>query len=248
MIKQLQKIIQLKEKLDSFRPFPPALIKHLTEWYKIELTYTSNAIEGNSLNAHETAIVVEKGLAIGGKTIREHLEAINHAEAFSYIVNLAQESKNDITLRDILTIHRLILRRIDDDNAGRWRTILVKISGLEKSLPDPIKVPELMDDFIQWLHATTEHPAIIAADAHFKLVTIHPFVDGNGRTARLLMNLLLMQAGYPPAIIKPQQRKEYIDALALGQTKGDMESFYRLILQSVEQSLEMYLHHVEKSQ
>lgn len=172
----LQEIIAKKEKLDCYRPFPAELVKHMQQWFKIELAYTSNALEGNTLSSGETALVIEKGLTIGGKTVKEHLEAINHGYAFDYILELAQGSKNDINLCNILNIHKLILNSIDNNNAGILRRILARISGLELKLPDPLLVPELMEKFIMWLHKTDEHPVLIAAEAHLKLVTIHPFV------------------------------------------------------------------------
>lgn len=185
--------------LDSYRPLPAALVKNLQSVFRIEFTYASNAIEGNTLTQNETALVVEKGITIGGKSLREHLEAINHAHAVDYIEHLAQQSKNKLELSTILDIHRLILKGIDDQHAGQLRKIAVRIAGSSVTFPIAVKVPELMENYVRWLHTTKDHPVLVAADAHYKLVAIHPFVDGNGRTARLIMNLLLIQAGYPPA-------------------------------------------------
>ena len=237
----LSGITAKKEQLDALRPLPKELLNNLNQWFKIELTYTSNAIEGNTLTSSETAIVVEKGLTIGGKTVKEHLEAINHAFAFDYILELARSSQDKISLNDVLDIHRLVLRYIDDENAGRLRKVMVRIAGSDVQLPDPVKVPELMNDFIAWLHSAKDHPVVIAADAHLKLVSIHPFVDGNGRTARLLMNLLLMQKGYPPALIVPQERNEYIDSLAHAQKTSDALPYYTVIMKALERSFEVYL-------
>jgi Fic family protein len=230
-----------KKKLDQIRPLPPALIANLQQWFKVELTYSSNALEGNALTSSETALVIEKGITIGGKSVREHLEAINHAFAFDFIMQLVSATKHEIQLNDILDIHRLILREIDDEHAGRLRTIMVRVSGSQVKFPDPVKVPELMEQFISWLHTTDEHPVLVAANAHLRLVTIHPFVDGNGRTARLLMNLLLMQAGYPPAIISPKQRPAYINSLEQAQLKNDPAAYHELILHVVNESLDIYL-------
>ncbi len=241
-LKEWERILkEKKEKLDNFRPLPPELINNLNEWFTIELTYNSNAIEGNTLSKSETAMVVEKGLTIGGKTVREHLEAINHAFALGFIREIAQKSHKDITLSDILDIHRLVLRGIDNKNAGALRTIQVSIAGSDITLPNPVKVPDLMNEFIEWLHSVDEFPVTIAADAHFKLVAIHPFVDGNGRTARLVMNLLLLQAGYPPAVVPIEERKVYIDAIAEAEKTGDLTDFYTLIYQAVNVSLDKYL-------
>ena len=243
----LQSLDAKKKQLDTYRPFPRELIANLNAWFRIELTYTSNALEGNTLTSSETALIVEKGITVGGKTLWEHLEAINHAEAFDYIVYLAQQSKDEITLTDIYTIHRLILRRIDDDNAGQLRKVLVRISGLDFAFPEPLKLQEHMEEFMRWLHAAKDHPVIVAADAHLKLVTIHPFVDGNGRTARLLLNLLLIQAGYPPALITPQDRTKYIDALAQAQKNNQLDQYYTVIITAIERSLTIYLEHAQST-
>ena len=256
----LKKITAQRKKLDSYRPLPPELVKNLDEWFKIELTYTSNAIEGNTLTRQETALVVEKGLTVAGKSLSEHLEAINHAQALEYIKTLVGKKRKDITEKDILDIHHIILSKIDDTNAGRYRNVPVRIAGSTVVMPNPLKVPKLMSEFIAWLHGKmTEHPAKIAADAHFKLVSIHPFTDGNGprlrpgavlsengRTARLLMNLLLMQTGYPPALIKKENRLQYINAIEKGQLSGDLEDYYRMIYESIGNSLDIYLQAVSK--
>ena len=242
----LKRLEEKKLKLDSYRPLPPALVKKLDEWFSIELTYNSNAIEGNTLTKRETALVVEKGLTIGGKTVREHIEAINHAIALNFIQDFATKSKKQITFNDILDIHRIILKGIDDDNAGRLRKIPVYIAGSDIELPSPLQLPDLVNDFIEWLHITQDHPLIIAAQTHYKIVTIHPFVDGNGRTARLIMNLLLLQTGYPPAIIELTKRKKYIDAIEMAQQTDDLSDFYIFIFESVEQSLDKYIQAAEQ--
>ena len=236
-----------KEQLDQFRPLPPELVKNLDDWFKIELTYHSNALEGNTLTKSETALVVEKGLTVAGKSVREHLEAINHAYAIDFIKGLVSKPRSELSLRDINDIHQLILKRIDDIHAGTFRKIAVRISGSDVVLADPLKIPELMDAFMSWLQTVEGNPVIIAADAHLKLVTIHPYIDGNGRTARLLMNLLLLQTGYPPAIIKKEDRLMYINALEKAQLTGDVTDFYEVILKAVLYSLEQYLHAIKKS-
>jgi len=242
-------IEEKKKRLDIYRPLPKEQVANLEEWFKVELTYNSNAIEGNTLDRDETALVVEKGITIEGKTIREHLEAINHAEALDYLKDLVNEKREQLTERDILQIHWLVLKKIDDENAGKYRRVAVKISGNDLVLPDPIKVPELMTEFIKWLTGkNVDYPIKIVADAHFKLVTIHPFIDGNGRTARLLMDLLLMQYGYPPAIIKKEERRVYIESLNKGQTTGDLADFYNFIYTTVERSLDIYLDLLEPSE
>lgn len=241
----LRAIDQKKKRLDAVRPLPKELLKNIRDWDRVELTYTSNALEGNSLTAGETAIILEKGIAIGGKPLKDHLEAINHGFAFDNIMSLVQRSSDEFSLSELYAIHQLILRSIDDANAGKLRTVNIRITGLDLKLADHVRLPELMEHFIDWLTTTDEHPVLRAADAHLKLVTIHPFIDGNGRTARLLMNLLLMQAGYPPAVIKPEERAAYIDALQQAQLYGNNEPFREIIAHAVERSLDRYLEQVE---
>jgi len=247
MKNRLDNIDAKKKKLDSLRPFPAALIKNLDEWFRIEHTYTSNALEGNTLTKSETALVVEKGITIGGKSMREHLEAINLASALDFMQSFITKKQSDISSKDLCDIHSLILKKIDDKHAGVFRKVPVKISQSDVVLPDPIKVPDLMDEFISWLHSAKDHPVIVAADAHFKFVTIHPFVDGNGRLARLLMNILLMQHGYPPVSIRPSERKSYIDGLEKGQTTGKLDDFYTVVYDAVLRSLDMYLDALAKT-
>lgn len=242
MIDILKKILQKKQLLESYGSLPKSVLKNLEEWYRIELTYTSNAIEGNTLTRQETALIVEKGITVAGKSLVEHQEATNHANAFTYIQQLAEEKKREeLTIQDILDIHKMILQKINDNDAGRLRSIPVRISGSTTVLPNPLKVPELMESFIHWLQTATDHPVQIAADAHYKLVSIHPFIDGNGRTARLLMNFILMQSNFPPAIIKKEERNRYLNALETGQTKNNLDAYYELIYDAVDRSLDIYL-------
>lgn len=237
-----------KGRLDSYRPLSSDLVKNLEAWFKIELTYTSNAIEGNTLSRAETALVIEKGLTVEGKTLQEHLEATNHAEAIGWIAQLVRLTRSEITQRHLLDLHHLILRKIDDVNAGRYRTVPVRIAGSAVTLPNAAKIPSLMAGFIDWLHTAKKNELVVAAEAHFRLVSIHPFVDGNGRTARLLMNLLLMQAGYPPAIIRKEDRKWYITSIEAGQSGQSLNDYYDLIFASIDRSLDIYLDAIEQKE
>lgn len=242
----LQELSRKKAILDRYRPLPSALVKNLEDWYRVELTYTSNALEGNTLTRRETALVLEKGLTVGGKTLREHLEATNHAEAIDWIRERVRRRPTVFGEREILEIHTLILKGNDDTNAGRYRNIAVRISGSMVVLSNPAKVSALMADFAAWLkNSNAEHPVARAAEAHYRLVTIHPFVDGNGRTARLLMNLLLLKAGYPPAIIQKRERLAYLGALEKAQTGGSKSEYESLIYRAVNRSLDMYIKAVE---
>ncbi|MDD9334999.1 MAG: Fic family protein [Rickettsiaceae bacterium] len=231
-----------KKQLDRIRPLTPELVKNLEQWFKVELTYTSNAIEGNTLSRLETAVVIEKGLTVGGKSLAEHLEAKNHAQALDLIHEIQQKKICEITENDILSIHALILKGIDDYNAGYYRQVAVRISGSRVIMPNPVKVPNLMADFIAWLNSSKDmHPAALAGEAHYRLVTIHPFLDGNGRTARLLMNLILIMAGYPPAIIRLQERLPYVTSLETAQLGGSKEAYEKIIFNAVNRSLDIYL-------
>lgn len=243
---RLKKLTQKKKELDSKKPLAADVLKNLEEWLKVELTYSSNAIEGNTLTRLETAEVIERGISavIKGKTLRDQLEAINHAKAVEFVRNLARQKKGHqfITEEDIKAIHKIILTGINDDWAGRYRESEVFIKGASVEFPLPYKVIYHMKEFIRWLEAQQGgHPVRVAADAHFKLVSIHPFVDGNGRTARLLMNLILIINGYPMAIIRNEDRIGYLDAVNIGQTKGNLEMFYTVIEEAEEHSLNAYL-------
>lgn len=243
----LKRIDEKKKELDAARPLPVALVRNLQEWFAIEFTYTSNALEGNTLSLSETAMVVEKGITIGGKTMQEHLEAINHALAINFIEELAHKQRVDLAMDDILAIHKIVLQKIDDVHAGVFRKVMVRIMGSSTIFPNYVKVPFLMVEFMEWLHSSTDHPIIVAALAHYKLVSIHPFVDGNGRTARLLMNLLLLQCGYPLAIIKKEQRSDYIAAIEHARNTDDFTPFYAVILKAVEYTLDSYLEAIRES-
>lgn len=237
-----EKLTEKKALLDQHRPLPPELLQNLEQWFLVELTYTSNAIEGNTLTRRETAVVVEKGLTVSGKSLVEHLEATNHAAALRGIMELVSVKTSDLSESTVLDIHNTILRGIDDGNAGHYRSVPVRISGSEVILPNPRKVPDLMAHFIE--NITTEsnlHPVELAAEAHYQLVTIHPFVDGNGRTARLLMNLILMQHGFPPALIRKRDRLRYIGSLEKAQLGGSKDAYYKIIAAAVDRSLDIYL-------
>ena len=235
-------LTEKKKQLDQFRPLPDVLVRNLEDWFRIELTYTSNAIEGNTLTRRETALVVEKGLTVGGRSLVEHLEAANHADALNWVQEQVNRNPNNIKQKDILQIHNMILKSIDDEHAGCYRLVAVRISGSTVVLPNPIIVPDLMGEFVKWIKkASSIHPIELAAEAHYRLVSIHPFVDGNGRTARLLMNLILLMTGYPPAIIAKRDRLAYITALEKAQTGGSKDDYLKIIVKAINRSLDIYL-------
>lgn len=243
--KLLDRIDVGKELIDKYRPFPAAIVSRLKEEMVIEWTYNSNAIEGNTLSLRETQLVLETGITIGGKSLKEHLEAINHREAILFVDELAS-GKAKITERNIKELHSIILKEIDPKYASRYRDIQVRISGSNHKPPDAIKVPELMEKFSnKRLLKPIGHPVEQAAMAHFDFVSIHPFVDGNGRTARLLMNLILLKHGYFPAIILKNDRKKYYNALEKGH-KGNIDDFVFLVGRALERTINIYFEAIPK--
>ncbi len=231
---------QLKRELDNKRPIPKETLRSLEESINLEWTYNSNGIEGNTLTLRETQVVLE-GITVGGKSIKEHLEAINHEKAILYLNDLVKED-NPITEWNIKGIHQLVLKDIDDENAGRYRRENVTIKGATHIPPNYLKVPELMEKLVlNYENWNNFHPIIQAALLHGELVKIHPFVDGNGRTSRLLMNLDLMNHGFNPVIIKKEDRLEYYEALDKAHTTGDYTDFVKLITKLEIEMLKKYL-------
>lgn len=236
-----EELDEKKAILDSKRPLPKETLKSLEENFKLEWTYNSNAIEGNTLTLKETKVVLE-GITIGGKTMREHLEAINHKEAIEFLEELINDN-SELSEIDIKNIHALVLKGIDDENAGRYRTENVIISGASHISPESVIVPELMEKLIYRYDEWKEryHPIIVAALLHAEFVKVHPFIDGNGRTARLLMNFEAMKNGYPPIIIKTKQRHKYYDALDKGAMIGNYTDFVKMVAKQAEEMLDLYL-------
>lgn len=231
---------QLQREINSMRPLSGNALKQLKEYYRIGLTYSSNALEGNSLTETETKIVLEDGITIGGKPLKDHFEAIGHSEAFDLLYKLAK--KPDISERQILDLHKLFYLRVEAKQAGRYRKIGVVVSGSTLDFPRPAELKKVMHDFtaeISDKRAST-HPIEFAAWLHIGLVSIHPFIDGNGRTARLLMNLALLQAGYPITIIPPILRGDYIDALKAS-NRGANQPFVNLLSNMVCESQREYI-------
>ena len=222
-------IDDLKKKLDQHRPLSPSIVKNLQEDLIVRWTYHSNAIEGNTLTLLETKVVLE-GITVGGKALREHFEAIKHRNAIYYVEDIIRKEE-PFSEWQIRNIHQLILKNIDDENAGRYRQQNVLISGATTNPPDHTLLNDKMAQFIDWYsqEADTLHPIERAAKVHADFVGIHPFVDGNGRTSRLLMNLELMKAGYPPSVITVENRLAYYEALDQWMAYGNSEPFINLI-------------------
>ena len=241
----LQKCDALKARLSSVRPLPPAALKKIEEAFNIEYTYESNRIEGNTLTLQETELVVNEGVTIAGKSMREHLEAINHAEAIDYIRDFAK-SNMEISERTIREIHALVLHGIDRENAGRYRFVSVMILGSRHTPPQPYLIGKQMEDFMlhfQDMEKEKVHPVLIAAYLHDELVRIHPFIDGNGRTSRLLMNLYLLRKGYTIVNLKgsSEEKLAYYTALEASHLDRHPEKFQKLVAEAEVASLERYL-------
>ena len=229
-----EKVDQNKARIDALRPMQGNLLKQIRDYYKIGLTWSSNALEGNSLTETETKVLLEDGLTVGGKPIRDYYEATGHAKAYDYIYTLMQGE--EIGEAQLKNIHRLFYFLIDEAQAGQYRQERVIISGSKYPVSPPEKIEPLMNEFFHWLHTQEKllHPVEYAAKAHKEFVFIHPFVDGNGRVARLLMNLCLLRQGYTMAIIPPVLRGEYIALLEKAHV--DDSGFVHFIAERVEET------------
>lgn len=234
-IDQLQKELNALRSYDSYR---------ITQALELEYTFESNRIEGNTLTLRETDLVINEGLTVSGKTMREHLEVVNHQEAIEYIKQLVQRKIN-INEREVLNIHNLILRGIQPEYAGKYRDIQVMIKGSEHMPPQPFLVKDEMIRYFEWYEKNKIqlHPVILAAEMHERLVTIHPFVDGNGRTSRLIMNLILLSKGFVIANIKGDYdtRMAYYSALEEVQTNKSKDAFHHFIADVEIECLKRYL-------
>jgi len=237
----LKKIDAFKEKLQEYRHLDSFRI---TEALEMEYTFESNKIEGNTLTLQETDLVINEGLTISGKSMREHLEAINHSDAINYIKDIVKKDI-PITEKVVLQIHNLILRGISAKYAGEYRNVQVMIKGSLHTPPQAYLVPKQMEDLFLWydINKTILHPVVLAAEMHLRLVTIHPFIDGNGRTSRLLMNLILLKHGYVIANIKGDlnSRMAYYKSLENYQTKNKADDFLLLVANYEERDLQKYL-------
>jgi Fic family protein len=237
-----ERLVSKKNRLDSHRPLSAELVRKLREAMEVEFTYHSNAIEGNRLTFRETQRVIREGVTIGGKSVRDHLEARNHPRAISYVESLKDR---DLTENDILQLHRMIFSGVLE-NAGGFRRSQVFIEGSDYVPPPAFEVPALVRELLEWLEENPEElrPVEVAAVFHHRFVSIHPFDDGNGRVARLLMNLLLIKQGYPFTVVRNYDRRRYYDTLKKADA-GDLAPFVNFIGRCVEESLDLYLSAVE---
>lgn len=237
----LARLEHKKAQLDALRPLPAAAVARLKEQLTVEWIYNSNAIEGSTLTLRETQLILQTGLTIGGKSLCEHFEVINHKDAIAYVEDLSEQSTR-LSAFHVRQIHKLVLSRIDDENAGQYRRTQVRIAGAQHVPPEAWEIPQRMQDWETWLRQAEQdlHPVALATQAHHKLVAIHPFVDGNGRTARLVMNLVLFQYGYPPTVLLQVNRRQYYRGLMQADA-GRPEPLTNLVGKAVERSLTLYL-------
>jgi len=234
-----EEIDLLQKDIDSHRPLNQKELEQIKEYYKIGLTYTSNALEGNSLTETETKIVIEEGMTIGGKPLKDHFEAVGHADAYDLLYDFAK--KKNISETNLKQLHNFFYHRIDAKYAGVYRDVKAYITGSKYPLPEPSKISSLMNEFISNAdkYRKNLHPVEACAKAHKDFVFIHPFVDGNGRVARLLMNLVLLQEGYNIALIPSVVRNEYIDCLEKAHVND--EDFIFFIARMVRETQKDYL-------
>lgn len=239
---KLTELDALKARLDALRPLPQAALRNLHDELVVRWTYHSNAIEGNTLTLMETKVVLE-GITVGGKLLREHFETINHRDAIFYVEDVVRRAE-PLTEWQIRNLHQLVLKQIDDDNAGRYRQLNVTIAGARHIPPDMLLVPQQMADLLHWYdtEAGALHPVERAAKLHLDFVKIHPFVDGNGRTARLLLNLELMKAGFPAIVLPVERRLAYYTALDKAHVEDDEAPFLEIVADCVREGFAPYWH------
>lgn len=243
---KLDKIDELKEEISRHKSIDKNLPNKLKDFYRVSSVYSTNAIEGNTLTESETKVVIEDGITIGGKSVREHLEAVNSAKAYDFIYTLLNSA--NITENDILKCHKLVLAGIDDDRAGKYRQEAGFISGTEYAPPAYKDVPKLMGGFISRLNEPAkEHIIIRAADLHGEFESIHPFLDGNGRTGRFILSLELIKNGYPPFLAYPVKRLDYINSLRTYQLKNDKTEIRKFVVENTYETSKALKRHLEKA-
>ena len=245
----LKRIEEKLKVLKKARPFPPYLVNKLREQFSMEMNYNSNAIEGNTLTLRETMLVLQQGITVKGKSLKDHLEVKNQAKAIEYLYDVVN-SKKDVPLSEILirNLHNLVVSNIDGLEAGSYRTYDVRITGSKHTPPPAFEVPHRMHDLISWYKKNKNSLDIITLATEFKhrFTAIHPFGDGNGRVSRLIMNIILMKAGYPIVVILKNDRKKYYKALQKAD-KGKIEDLVFFISQAVERSLDLYIRAIKNS-
>jgi len=236
------RILEKKRRLDAHRPLTSSTVRRVQREMEVEYIFNSNAIEGNTIKLRETQLILERGLTIQGKSLREHLEVRNHPRAIKYLEKTTRRAVRD---QDILTLHQIVMKGIDDE-AGRFRTTEVRIAGADFMPPPAYEVSHLIENLVDWYNRDPDElrPIELAAILHHRFVWVHPFHDGNGRVARLLMNLALIRSGYPVAVILNVDRSKYYDTLKKADN-GNPTSFVNFAASAVERSLDLYLRALE---
>ncbi|MFH1221465.1 MAG: Fic family protein [Candidatus Micrarchaeota archaeon] len=242
----VEKIEKKLARLNTLRPLPKQTLESLKKKFEVEMTYNSNAIEGNRLTLKETYLVLERGMTIGGRSMREHLEATNHRDAISTMENMVKKGKR-ITEADVLMLHAVILDKINPEWAGFYRNGPVAITLAKHRPPSYKEISEKMKEIVALLNEDSKGIKAVEAAAaiHHKLVYLHPFWDGNGRLARLLMNIKLMRAGFPPTVLRKKERTSYYNALEKAD-EGELGPLTTMIAKDVERALELYLKTIEE--
>ncbi len=230
------------QRLAALRPLSPESVASLAAAWDVRMVHESNAIEGNSLTLRETELVLSRGVTVSGKPLKDHIEALNLAKAWDKVKALAKPDSN-LSERDLLDLHQIILTRVEDDFAGSYRRGAVRIAGSNHVPPNAIKVPDLMEDLFKESQTITE-PIERAAKLHHGIASIHPFTDGNGRTARLAMNFVLLAAGYPPISIPTELRKDYYTALEAADS-GDFKTWQNFLTEQLDHELDQWLSALE---
>lgn len=241
---KLEKLDDLQMQWKERKPLDHTQLRKMEEYFTVRYTYDSNRIEGNTLTLQETHLVVNQGLTVGGKSLREHLEAVNHHEAAEWIYELATGG-SDLDQRTLLDLHRIVLKTIDSDHAGRYRSVPVRISGSDHVPPEPYLIDKMMEDFFLFYTSQKSvlHPIVLAAEMHERLVRIHPFIDENGRTARLIMNFILLKHGWTIVILKGDNRSrmKYYEALEGVHADNEPQHFHHLIADHAIESIKEHL-------
>ena len=233
-----KKIQEKKKKLDKHRPIPKDALVKILEDIRLRHTYHSDAIEGNTLSLQETKIVLEEGVTINGKSLKDHIEAKDDAEAFDLMIELAQKKKQ-ITQEIIQRIHETVTKGTLTD-PGKYRTENIRISGSKTTPPSYLKIIKHMDEYIRDIKTLKMNKIIKAAFIHHKFVWVHPFSNGNGRVTRLLTNLYLIIEGYPPIVLKKEDRKKYYNVLKQADN-GNLTPLTDFIAKEIHESLQYYL-------
>lgn len=238
----LDRLTTKQMQIAKARPLPAETLRSLSDDFLIRYAHETTALEGNTLTLHETQVVLEQGITVAGKTLREHIEVTNVRDAWEWLDRLARDQK-PITEEALLKLHEILMKGILREDAGMYRRQPVFIRGSRHVPPNWVKVPDMMAQFVTRVQEGPrgEHPVRFAAQAHIDLAAIHPFVDGNGRVSRMLVNLLLMRSGYPPALYTQTNRAAYLTALETAQVEGEANAFVRITAEATEFMLDRYL-------